>query len=296
MWIGQQKKPVEKTPETVQVPVPIQTIPAQTDLMPEMFKKVTMQKAQVAANVVVNERDLVGRINRTELVMDKPVTAEQIAVRSNELGLAYTINRGQRAMSVALDIVGAVCDFVQPGNRVDVVATFQREGKVVVRTLVQDVLVIAAGTALNPPAPAAAVTTTGALPAAKVDPNPPKRPDMPFTLAVTPEQAQIIIAADVTGDLRLVLRRMGDHSVVPLPTANSWTLIGPLPEDKKGGGPAAPAKGPEGPPTTPAAAARTAASLANAFGATPAAPPPVAPAKPAVEIIRGSQREIVTPQ
>ncbi|MEI6502203.1 MAG: Flp pilus assembly protein CpaB, partial [Armatimonadota bacterium] len=216
VWIGQQKKPVPKAPETIEVPAPIQTLPAQTDLMPEMFKKVTMQKTQVAANVVINEADLVGRVSRVELLMDKPVLAEQVAVRSNALGLAYTINRGQRAMSVALDMVAAVCDFVQAGDRVDVVATFGREGKVVVRTLVQDVLVLATGTATNqktPPAPPAA--TPGAAPPPAADPNPPKRPDMPFTLALTPEQAQIIIAADTAGKLRLLsepFRARGGHA------------------------------------------------------------------------------------
>ena len=296
LWIGQQNKPVPKAPETVEVPVPIQTIPAQTDLLPEMFKKVTLPKAQVAANVVVNEPDLIGRINRTELLMDKPVTADQIAVRSNALGLAYTINRGQRAMSIALDMVAAVCDFVQAGDRVDVVANFGREGKVVVRTLVQDVLVLAAGTATNPRTPAPAVAAVpGAATPPPADQSPPKRPDMPFTLAVTPEQAQIIIAADVAGKLRLLLRRMGDHSIVPLPNANSWTLIGPVPDDRKGG---PESSGPANPEATPPSApsARTAESATVRYGAAPTAPPPVVPAKPSVEIIRGSQREIVTPQ
>ena len=296
MWIGQQNKPVQKAPETVEVPVPVRTISAQTDLMPEMFKKVTMQKTQVAADVVINEADLVGRINRTELLMDKPVTAGQIAVRSNALGLAYTINSGQRAMSVALDMVAAVCDFVQAGDRVDVVATFGHEGKVVVRTLVQDVLVLAAGTAINPRtlAPAAAATPGAATPP-PAEQNPPKRPDMPFTLAVTPEQAQIIIAADSAGKLRLLLRRMGDHSIVPLPSANSWTLIGPLPDDKKSGAESSGSPNPEGPPPS-GPSVRSVEAAPTRYGAAPTAPPPVLPAKPSVEIIRGNQREIVTPQ
>jgi hypothetical protein len=112
---------------------------------------------------------------------------------------------------------------------------------------------------------------------------------------VTPEQAQIIVTADSSGKLRLLLRRMGDHSILPLPSANSWTLIGPLPDDKKGG-PGSP--NPEGPrPSVSAAASIRPPDVAPArYGAAPTAPPPVVPAKPSVEVIRGGQRETVTPQ
>lgn len=300
LWIGQQSKPVEKAPETVQIPVPIQTIRPQTDLTPAMFKMVTLEKTQVPANAIVNAQDLAGKISLNELVMGKPVLAEQVATRSTALGMAYGIAQGQRAMTVALDIVSAVCDFVVAGNRVDVVAAFQREGKVVVRTLVQDVLVLAAGTATTPPGPttAAAAPATpaagGAAPA-KPDNNPPKRPDMPFTLAVTPEQAQLIIAADVAGDLRLVLRRMGDHSIIPLPTANSWSLIGPLPRENQSSGPSTEGRGADE-PAPPEAARPHPETDGVKYGGAPTAPPPVTPAKPSVEVIRGTQREVVTPQ
>jgi Flp pilus assembly protein CpaB len=299
LWIGQQSKPVVKAPETVEVSVPIQTIPAQTDLMPEMFKKVSMEKSQVPVNTVVNLQDLVGRVSRQELVMDKPILADQIAIRSSELGLAYTIGTGQRAMSVALDIVASVCDYIQPGNRVDIIGVFAVQGKVVTRTLVQDVLVLGVGTSTTPATAPAASAPPGATPGAAPDHNPPKRPDLPFTLAVTPDQAQIIITADAAGKLRMLLRRMGDHSIVALPAANSWTLIGPIPKDNTPNGPEGSSPGGQsagaGEASSQQKAMATMQEATARYGGSTTAPPPV-PAKPSVEVIRGNQREVVTPQ
>jgi pilus assembly protein CpaB len=294
VWIGQQSKPAEKAPETVQVPVPISKIPTQTDLQPTMFKQVTMERAKVPANAIVSDQAFVGRISLSELAPDQPVLDIQVAQRTKALGLAYGIARGQRAESIALDIVGAVTDFVQPGNRVDVMVSYQKDGKTVIKTVIQDVLVLAQGISTNPapPAGAAAAPVPGAAPV-KTENAPPKRPEMPYTLAVTPAQAQIVYLADEAGDLRLTLRGIGDHEILPLPPANSWTMIGPIPKDGNSGGASAPSATAATPQPTPQAAPRPVPQVAAAAPAYPVAPQ--APRKPSVEIIRGGQRETVVP-
>ena len=295
MWIGQQNKPAPKAaPATVQVPVPLRTIPAQTDLRPEMFQQVAVETAKVPPGAMMDASKCVGKVSICQLVQDAPVLQAQMATRSKQLGMAYGIPRGQRAESIALDIVAAVTDFPQPGNRVDVLASFTKNGKYVVRTVLQDVLILAIGTVTDPappPAPPAPPSTGPTLPGAapaKTDNAPPKRPDMPVTLCVTPAQAQLLYTADISGHLRLVLRGMGDHQIMALPPNNSWTLLGPIPKDEQGGGSSAPA---------PAAAAQP--QPAPVAQPAPAPVQPVAPAasrRPTVEIIRGGQREIVTPE
>jgi Flp pilus assembly protein CpaB len=165
----------------------------------------------------------------------------------------------------------------------------------VVRTVVQDVLVLAAGTSTSPPQQGAA---DPAAPAEAGQPTnvPPKRPDIPFTLAVTPEQSQLILTADIAGDLRLALRPMGDHGIMPLPAANSWSLVGPIPKENAGGGgqsaPAAAA--PPAVKAQPAPQAPPGPQGPQQWGAKPTAPAPPGPKRPSVEVIRGTQREIVT--
>jgi pilus assembly protein CpaB len=294
VYISRQSKPVAKTPEAIEVPVPIKTIPAQVDLQPAMFKKASFERAKLPANSVTTDQAFSGRVSLVELVQDEPVRAEQIAIRSKQLGLAYSMRDGQRAMSVALDVVGAVADFVQPGNRVDVLVSFQREGRVVVRTIVQDVLVLAAGLSTSATFPTQASAGAAADKTAPDKTANAKRPDIPFTLAVTPNQAQVILTADVAGDLRLLLRPMGDAAVVPLPTSNSWSLIGPLPSNtpagSQTGAPAAPA-----PPAPAVAPGYYGPQGSQAWGGAPTQPPPPTPRRPSVEVIRGGQREIVTP-
>ncbi|MEN6401720.1 MAG: hypothetical protein ABFD94_07225, partial [Armatimonadia bacterium] len=102
---------------------------------------------------------------------------------------------------------------------------------------------------------------------------------------------------DVSGDIRLTLRPMGDRAIVPLPNSNNWSMIGEWPKPKQPGAqPASGAQqeqqagqqqppiqqygGPQGP---------------QAWGARPVAPAPPQPKRPSVEVIRGGQREVVTP-
>jgi pilus assembly protein CpaB len=263
-----------------------------------MFKMVTMERTKVPVNAVVSDQTFVGRVSLSELVQDQPVLATQIALRNRELGMAYGIPRGQRAQTIALDIVGAVTDFIQAGNRVDVLVSFQKDGKTVVRTVIQDVLILATGVATSPkPPPAPAAPAAGAAPGAKTENAPPKRPEMPYTLAVTPAQAQLVFVADEAGDLRLVLRAMGDHEILPLPAANSWTLVGPIPKTDTG------TSGGAAPPSATAATPQPAQQQQMAPPPPPRYPAvaplltPVAPAsrKPSVEIIRGGTRETITP-
>jgi hypothetical protein len=95
------------------------------------------------------------------------------------------------------------------------------------------------------------------------------------------------------GQLRLTLRGMGDHEIVPLPAANSWTLIGAIPKDANAGGAPAPSATAATPQPAPQPAPRPAPQVAAPAPAYPVAP--AGPRKPSVEIIRGGQREIVTP-
>ncbi|MEN6304911.1 MAG: Flp pilus assembly protein CpaB [Armatimonadia bacterium] len=294
MYIGRQAKPKAPVVETVEVPVPIKTLPPQLDLQPEMFKKLTFEKTKLPAGVMLTEQDLAGRISLMELPEGQPVRADQIAVRSKKLGLAYTLPEGSRAMSISLDIVGAVGDFLQPGTHVDVLVSFERENNAVVRTVTQDVVVLAVGTATNVAPPAAEQPAAGKT---GTEQQAPRRTETPVTLQVTPTQAQLVLTADVSGDIRLTLRPMGDRAIVPLPNSNNWSMIGEWPKPKQPGAqPASGAQqeqqagqqqppiqqygGPQGP---------------QAWGARPVAPAPPQPKRPSVEVIRGGQREVVTP-
>jgi len=296
VWISRQAKPTQVVPQKVLIPVPLKIIPAQTDLRPDMFRSVSLDRLKVPAGVVLSEQEFQGRVSLSELTEGQPVKTNQVAVRSSALGLAYGVTPGLRGVTVALDGVGTVGDFVKPGNHVDILASFQKEGQVVVRTVVQDVVVLAVGASTSVELTKEEEAKPGAKPEEKAA-TPARRQETPVTLALTPYQAQLILTSDIAGKLRLVLRAMGDRVATPLPSSNSWSLVGSIPK-----APSAPSTTAAAPQPTPPAqpAAPTQPGVVQgpqAFGAPPTQPPPVPgqPRRPSVEVIRGGQREIITP-
>lgn len=109
---------------------------------------------------------------------------------------------GMRAMSVAIDPVIAVAGFLEPGDRVDVLATFDRDGTTVAETVVQNVELLALGSTVQPGSD-----------------DPERKSSMSAhqkdtaTLLVTLDQAKRITAAENKGKLRIVLRAPGDTTI-----------------------------------------------------------------------------------
>jgi len=141
VWITQQRTKATKAPTTIEVPVPSQAVAPQTELKPAMFRRVAFEQAELPADVVTDPAFLQNQVSLIELPAGQPIRQGDIAPKSR-MGLAFAVPRGYRALAVPLDLVGNVGDFVQPGNRVDVLASFERDNEVVVRTVVQDVEVL----------------------------------------------------------------------------------------------------------------------------------------------------------
>jgi pilus assembly protein CpaB len=300
VFIGQGAKPKPKVQETVQIPVPAETIPAGTELQATMFLLSEQPKEQLTTNIVTDAKQLEGLIAVLELPKGQPVRAEQVQQRSARLGMAYALNPGLRGMAVSLDVIGTVGDFIKPLDHVDVLTSFTDDKQVVVRTLVQDVVVLAIGQTIAAPPPAAASAEQTSE--TKTEAAAPRKTATPVTLALTPAQAQIVLTADKAGELRLTLRARKDDAIVALPATNSWTMVGAVPKSSNSGsgeGPSAttatPAPTTAPAPTAPAAPADAPAATGapQAGAATPSGPQ--RPRKPYVEVIRGNQSEIVVP-
>lgn len=98
--------------------------------------------------------------------------------------LAYRIPAGMRAVTIAINAVTGVAGQLRQGDRVDVLATLEKQliGVDLTVTLLQDIEVLAVGTEGE--------QVQGST----------------VTLAVTPKQAEELTLADEKGRLRLVLR------------------------------------------------------------------------------------------
>ena len=146
----------------------------------------------------------------SNILLEEPILDGRLAARGSGIGLAPVIPVGMRAVTVAVNDVVGVAGFVLPGMRVDVLVTgTPPEGRDrMTTTVLQNILVLSAGTTMQPDAKG------GAISAANV------------TLLVTPEQAETIILAGAEGRIQLVLRNGSDQTIAKTPGRQVVELFG----------------------------------------------------------------------
>jgi Flp pilus assembly protein CpaB len=126
------------------------------------------------------------------------VTADDL-LNKEQAGLAALMAPGQRAIALKVNAESLAGGFVLPGSHVDVVSTSRgTAGEAVSQTIMQDMLVLAVDTK------------------ATRDPDQPSMIGSTVTMAVKPEEAQRLSLASQLGDLRLVLRPVGDTATLRL--------------------------------------------------------------------------------
>jgi pilus assembly protein CpaB len=124
---------------------------------------------------------------------DQFVTAEDV-LDKNANGLANRLPKGMRAVGLRVDIHSIAAGFASlPMSRVDIVSTLRRgDGDSVSQILLENVLVLAADDQ------------------AQRDPNRPTMPASTVTVALSPQDAELITLAQEMGSLRLILRGPDD--------------------------------------------------------------------------------------
>lgn len=134
---------------------------------------------------------LAGRVLARSLVPGEPVLESSLLPQGSEPGLAALIGESARAVSVQVDEFVGVAGFLQPGSKVDVLATGggAAEGEAVL----QNVRVLAVD-----------VRT------ARGDGTP--QPAKVVTLEVSPRQAQALVQAEASGKIKLAMRNPKDDS------------------------------------------------------------------------------------
>lgn len=125
-----------------------------------------------------------------DMVENEPITTNKLAPTEAGAGLPPVIPSGMRAISLQVNEVIGVAGFVTPGNRVDVVATIQRQENTMSRVVVTNVRVLAAGTKVDQQ---------------RAQNGEPIRTSV-VTLLVTPADGERIALASVEGRLHLTLR------------------------------------------------------------------------------------------
>jgi len=262
--LQQQAAPIEAA-RNVELVTPLRDITAGTIIRSEMLGMMEVPETQVPSGAVRSVSQIVGQVGLVDLPAGQPITSAQV---QSPTQLSYRVPEGMRAVTVAIDPVVGVAGFLEPGDRVDVIATFEIGEVTVTRTVLQNVKLLALGTtaAAKPERPPAEGEEAKVKAADREQPN--------ATLAVDPEQAQTLILSDARGKLRLALRPKFEEQYIALAATDTADVIGKEFEEA-----IAAQERPNGPP--PEAAPQPGATLTRE------------PRGPAVEVIRGTERETV---
>lgn len=175
-----------------------------------------------------NATGLAGRVLLTPAAAREPLSEGRLAPQDATAGgVAALVAQGKRAIAVKGNKVLGLSGFIRPGNRVDVVATIEDDalpGKVMTRTVLSNVLVLAAG------------VETGGEPG---EDGQTSSVDV-YTLELSPAEGETLALAATKGALNFALRNPADNAAAPTPGVGVAAALGVARAGRDGQGRPAP--------------------------------------------------------
>ncbi|HEY0795217.1 MAG TPA: Flp pilus assembly protein CpaB [Acidisarcina sp.] len=183
-------------------------------LKPESLRMVDWPVSVPLKGAFVKADDLVGRVVLFPLAEGEPVLERQLAEAGSGAGLTGKIPQGMRAISLRSDEVVGVAGFLFPGTHVDVVVTYRSEKapEPTTATVLQDVVVLAAGHQINP------------------DPDVKQASVDVVTLMLKPEDANRAVLASTQGTIHFVLRNGADRGQTDMKPIGLSQLVSSAPD------------------------------------------------------------------
>lgn len=204
-WVQQQRAPQQvvqiQQAEAVPVVVAAVDIDWGTKLAPEMLKTAPYLSQSLPKGHFTKLDDIKGRILIAPLKANDPVSEHKLAPVTIETGgVAAVLKAGKRAVAVKGDKVIGLSGLVNPGNRVDVLVTFDesknnnKQSKT--KLVLENIFILATGTQIQ-----------------KNEKGEPAPVDV-YTLEVTPEESEKLALAATEGKIQLALRSLLDSDSV----------------------------------------------------------------------------------
>jgi pilus assembly protein CpaB len=155
------------------------------------------------------ETQIIGRPVGDKIAQGQPLLWSDFeqARSSSSRRLSATVQKGQRAITIPVDASGALGGMLRPGDHVDVLGTFARaQQDYATVTLLQNVLVLATGEARGGGQESEAEPNAGGGGGMRSFNN--------ITVAVDPEEAELLVFAMQRGPLNIALRAQDDVATV----------------------------------------------------------------------------------
>jgi pilus assembly protein CpaB len=165
-------------------------------LKADMVKVIRMVRSAVPPNAFTTFKDVEERWVRTTMLEGDVIVEKKLGPKGTPPGLVANIPARMRALAIDVTEQSGVSGFILPGHHVDVIRFENAEkGEIRGETILQDVLVLAAGQIFSRPEERAVQSRT-------------------VTLALSPHDVDILVAARGRGALSLSLRGVNDHTLV----------------------------------------------------------------------------------
>jgi len=203
-------------------------IPKGATIEADMLKTEVVLKDYIQPHAVSTPDRVIGMMTLVpispgeQITLNKLISAKEATGTNSSLAMATPI--GKRAITISVDNIASLVGMIRPGDYVDVVAAVpipiqtpqgQQSQQPAVIPLFQNVLVLAVGRELGTVS-ASDARYRKAPEGGEVSPL--------LTLALSPQEANLITFVQEQGKVRLILRSPADSTVEPIQPA-SWDTL-----------------------------------------------------------------------
>ena len=179
------------------VVVAAQEIPARTKITREMIRVERFPKDLIAENIFVKPEEVENRLTKDAIRTKEQIRAAALFSEGSSPTMAYKVHDGMRAIAISIDEVRGVGTSIQPGDHVDIIATYNdgRTRHVITKMILQNVLVLFVDRGKTETDGKTGATTS-------------------LSLEVKPDQTELVKAAERSGTLNVTLRSVSDVAIV----------------------------------------------------------------------------------
>lgn len=235
MYLGQQRQEIEvRTQQKMtrmqemqaSVLVANRDIPKGTTIAEGMFEPKVIPKEYLQPQAVTYPERIIGMVTVApispgeQITLSKLVSSKQVATGGS---LAMATPMGKRAISIPVDNISSLMGMIKPGDYVDVIGHIpipvkmpdgRQEVQIAVMPLFQNVLVLTVGRSMVAESPSDSRYGAGEDAAVA----------SMITLALSPQESNLIAFVQEQGKIRFVLRSPADSRIEPIQAA-SWESL-----------------------------------------------------------------------
>ncbi len=188
--------------QSVSVIVAKVDIPPKTKVTPEMISEIKVPPEYIQPGAIQSLDKVLGVIVREQIITGEQISERRLVREGKMVGFTGLIPRDKRAVTVAVTEVTGVAGFVQAGDYVDVVVTFDavNAGDNVSSVILQNILVLAYNHDAEIVVPSSASKESAKDTAKEITKA------ATVTMAVSPDEAARVTLAEERGKIRLALR------------------------------------------------------------------------------------------